>query len=279
MKLSTALFNLIFIFLGISAQAQINGSSWSDIKGKGQGELTCVYYQTPGLVFEEGGQMKGVCIDIMNEFQSFVKEKYNVNLEFDFKKKVPVFTDFINTVKNGKNIMGVCNTSITNERKKYLAFSPAYMNNPSVLLSNGNTPAIKELSEISSNFSDYKAIIIKGSTHEKYLKEISSEYYPDLDIEYANSGSEVNAKLRSGEKYFTLIDFTEYFDAVRNRMDVTRHPIPLSELEDQLGFIFPKGSDWEKIWGEFLTPAFKESVTYKKILADNLGTSFVNLIR
>jgi len=62
-------------------------------------------------------------------------------------------------------------------------------------------------------------------------------------------------------------------------MNITRHPVPLNELEDQLAFIFPKGSDWTPIWQEFLTPDFKESVAYKKIVAENLGTSFVNLIK
>ncbi|WP_375578106.1 transporter substrate-binding domain-containing protein [Marivirga tractuosa] len=266
----------INISMGFS---QLTGSSWADVKKSGKGELTCVYYQTPGLVYEENGKMQGVCIDIMEEFKNYVNEKHNVTLNFNFEKKVPVFTNFISTVKNSKNIMGVCNTSITSDRKKYIDFSPAYMNNPSVLLSNQEAGKLSDFSSMASNFEGYKAVIIKGSTHEKYLKKIADQYFPDLTIEYANSGSEVNTKLRGNDKYFTLIDFTEYFDAVRKKMNVTRHPVPLNELEDQLGFIFPKGSDWTSAWEEFLTPEFKESVKYKKIVADNLGTSFVNLIR
>ncbi|ADR20793.1 hypothetical protein MATR_15810 [Marivirga tractuosa] len=279
MKPYTFFITVLLILYSSISFSQINGKSWSEIKRVGKGEVTCIYYQTPGLVFEENGEMQGVCIDIMKEFKSYVKDKYSVQLDFSFVRKVPVFTEFINTVKNGENVMGVCNTSITKERKAYLDFSPAYMNNPSVLLSNGDAPVIKDLSKMSSNFENYKAVIIKGSTHEKYLKKISDQYFPTIEIEYVNSGTEVNANLRSNSNYFTLIDFTEYFDAVRKRMDVTRHPVPLNELEDQLGFIFPKGSDWDAVWAEFLTPSFKESVKYKKIIADNLGTSFVNLIR
>jgi ABC-type amino acid transport substrate-binding protein len=279
MKSLTFYLLFLIVFTFSEGVAQINGKSWNEIKSAGEGELTCVYYQTPGLVFEENGKMQGVCIDIMTEFNDFVSEKYNVNLTFKFEKRIPVFTDFINTVKNSKNIMGVCNTSITAERKQYLSFSPAYMNNPSVLLSNQEAGTLREFSNMAENFAGYKAVIIKGSTHEKYLNKIAGQFYPNLTIEYVDSGTEVNSKLRSNTKYFTLIDFTEYFDAVRKKMNVTRHPVPLNELEDQLGFIFPKGSDWAKVWEEFLTPSFKESVKYKKIVADNLGTSFVNLIR
>jgi ABC-type amino acid transport substrate-binding protein len=279
MKLFSSFFTFLVVFSISMGFGQLTGSSWATVKNAGKGELTCVYYQTPGLVFEENGKMQGVCIDIMNEFKNYVSEKHNVALSFNFEKKIPVFTDFIGTVRSSKNIMGVCNTSITTERKNYLDFSPSYMNNPSVLLSNQNAGTLRDFSNMASNFEGYKAVIIKGSTHEQYLKKIASEYFPNLTIEYANSGSEVNAKLRSNAKYFTLIDFTEYFDAVRKKMNVTRHPVPLNELEDQLGYIFPKGSDWQSIWREFLTPEFKESVTYKKIVADNLGTAFVNLIR
>ncbi|MGM0579617.1 MAG: substrate-binding periplasmic protein [Bacteroidota bacterium] len=279
MRIFYLFLSLVFIFNVSKGFSQLNGSSWSNVKSAGKGELTCVYYQTPGLVYEVDGKLQGVCIDIMDEFKSYVSEQYNVTLNYKFVKKVPVFTDFINIVRNSENVMGVCNTSITTERKKYLDFSPAYMNNPSVLLSNQDAPVLRDLSNLPENFKGYKAIIIKGSTHEKYLKKISAQYFPDLTIEYAESGTEVNSKLKSDTNYFTLIDFTEYFDAVRKKMNVTRHPVPLHELEDQLGFIFPKGSDWSSVWNEFLTPDFKESVKYKKIVADNLGTSFVNMIR
>lgn len=272
--------SLLILFIGHGTIAQnYKGESWQQVKTNGSGTLSAIYYSTPGLVFEEGGTMKGVCIDIMDEFKKYVKETYKVEIDYKFIKKEQVFSRFIEGVKNAKNVMGVCNTSITEDRKKYLSFSPPYMNNPSVLLSNGSAPVIKSLEELSSNFSGYSAIIIKGSTHEKYINEIKSKYYPDLNIEYVNSGQEVNSKLRGSTNYFTLIDFTEYYDAVKRKLDVKRHNIPLNELEDQLGFIFPKNSDWVKVWNEFLTPEFKSSITYKKIVADNLGSSFVNLIK
>lgn len=276
----TYVFLLLSLFctFGISAQT-LKGESWQQVKSKGAGTLAAIYYPTPGLVYEEGGIMKGVCVDIMEEFKKFVKEKHSVDLKFKFLKEEQIFTKFIDGVKTAENVMGVCNTSITSERKKFLGFSPSYMNNPSVLLSNNSAPIIKDLNELSSAFANYKAVIIKGSTHEKFINKIKDQYYPSLNIELVNSGVEVTDKLKSSSNYFTLIDFTEYYDAVKKRLDIKRHTVPLEELEDQLGFIFPKNSDWVSVWNEFLTPEFKTSVTYKRIVADNLGTSFVNLIK
>ncbi|PTB97872.1 hypothetical protein C9994_00660 [Marivirga lumbricoides] len=276
----TTIFIILGLFIFSNAEAQnLKGESWQQVKSKGAGTLSAIYYSTPGLVYKEGGIMKGVCIDIMEEFRKFVKEKHGVNLKYKFLKQEQVFSKFIDGVKTSENVMGVCNTSITSDRKKFLGFSPPYMNNPSVLLSNSEAPIIKDLNELSTTFADYKAIIIKGSTHEKFINKIKDQYYPSLTIELVNSGVEVTNKLKSSTSYFTLIDFTEYYDAVKRHLDIKRHNVPLEELEDQLGFIFPKNSDWVTVWNEFLTPEFKTSVTYKKIVADNLGTSFVNLIK
>ncbi len=273
------IFLFLFVCVHVATGQNYKGQSWQEVKSKGAGTLSVIYYATPGLVYEEGGSMKGVCIDIMDEFKKYVKEQHNVNLEYKFMKREQVFTRFIDGVKKAKDVMGVCNTSITEERKQYLGFSPPYMNNPSVLLSSGNAPAIKTLEELAGSFVGYKAVIIKGSTHESYIKEIKAKYYPDLVIEYVNSGEEVNNILKENNNYFTLIDFTEYYDAVKRKLDIKRHNIALNDLEDQLGFIFPKNSDWVKVWSEFLTPEFKNSIIYKKIVADNLGSSFVNLIK
>ncbi len=57
-----------------------------------------------------------------------------------------------------------------------------------------------------------------------------------MKIELASSGEEVNKKLRSSDNYVALIDFTEYYDAEKKKLNVTRHNVPLTELEDQLGF-------------------------------------------
>jgi len=279
MKIFISSLLCVFLVFNVKAQSPITGQSWAQVKANKSGSLTCVYYKTPGLVFEQGGKMQGVCVDLMEEFKGFVKDKYAVELKYNFVKKINNFSGFINTVKVSNNIMGVCNTSITDERKGFLSFTPPYMNNPSVLLSNNDADKITSLDQMNSALSGYKAVVIKGSTHEKYLNEIKGKYFSNLQIELVNSGPEVIAKLKSGQNYFTLIDFTEYYDSVKKRLPITRHLVNLNELEDQLGFIFPKGSDWASVWAEFLTPEYKSSVAYKKIIADNLGTSFVNLIK
>lgn len=279
-KKLTILCLLLFVFSTALVAQKYSGQSWSSVKAKGSGTLSCVYYETPALVFKgSDGNMQGVCVDIVDEFAKHVKSSYGVDLSIKYVAKEQVFTKFISDIRDSKNVMGICNTSITEERKQFLDFSPPYMNNPSVLLSSSDAPRLNSLDELQSKFAGFKALVVKGSTHENFIQDIKKQHFPSLVIEYENSGSKIEERLDAGEKMFTLIDFTEYYDAVKNKLDIKRHNIPLEELEDQLGFIFPKNCDWTPVWNEFLTKEFKAGITYKKIIADNLGTTFVSLIR
>jgi len=189
MRITILIILGLFIFSNTEAQ-NLKGESWQQVKSKGAGTLSAIYYSTPGLVYEEGGIMKGVCIDIMEEFRKFVKEKHGVDLKYKFLKQEQVFSKFIEGVKISENVMGVCNTSITSDRKKFLSFSPPYMNNPSVLLSNSEAPIIKDLKELSTTFADYKAIIIKGSTHENFINKIKNQYLFSFYLLLFNHSSE-----------------------------------------------------------------------------------------
>ncbi len=271
---------MVFICLPATLYGQkYSGDSWKKVQTTGRGTITCIYYESPGLIYKENNEMKGVCVDILNDFTAFIKDKYNKSLQLNFAGQEQVFTKFLNHVKTNSNILGVTNTTITAERKKIFTFSPAYISNPMVLLTNKNTPVINDLNEISQKFDGYTAVVITGSTHVGYIQDIKSRYYPDLKIEYAPNGDVILDRIINDNKTFTVIDFTEYFGSVKRHLPIQRHNIKLGEESEQLGFVMQKGSDWEPLWNEFLTHDYKNSIRYRKIISDNLGNSFLGLIR
>ncbi len=282
MKNSTRILgvSLFFLFTSFTLFAQkYSGSSWKEINSAGNGKLTCIYNETPGLVYNEGGKMKGVCVDILNDFKKFVQNKYGKTIEINFAGQESVFTDFLNEVKTTPNIIGVTNTTITTGRKKIFSFSPAYMTNPMVLLTNRKTPAISDLKEIAQKFNGYTAVVIEGSTHVNHIKKLKANHLPTLKIEYAPNGAAILDRIVKDDKSFTIIDFTEYFGSIKKRLPIQRHNVKLSESSEELGFVMQRGSDWEPLWNEFLTHDYRNSVQYKRIVSDNLGTSFLGLIR
>jgi len=79
-------------------------------------------------------------------------------------------------------------------------------------------------------------------------------------------------------KVFTILDFSDYIDATRKNLPIKRQNINFGAPEE-VGFIMSKQSDWDEIWKEFLTPDYRKSVRYRKIIADNLGANMLNLLK
>jgi ABC-type amino acid transport substrate-binding protein len=188
------------------------------------------------------------------------------------------FPRFLSTIQNTNNLLGVTNTSITEERKKIMKFTPTFMNNQVILLTHKNVPTLKNLTDISTAFKGFKAQVITGSTHVTHMERIKKEYFPEMKIESVPSGDIIIKNLSSDQKLFSVIDFTEYIGVIKKRIPVKKHDVEIGSPEE-LGFIMSKQSDWDEVWKEFLTPEYRKSIRYKEIIAENLGSSFLSLVR
>jgi ABC-type amino acid transport substrate-binding protein len=274
--------NLIPAFLlliSITAFSQSKGDSWAKVKSGGSGTLAILYYEQPGLIYKApDGKIKGVCVDIIVDFQKFVESKYGKKITIQYVGEETDFPKFLTTIQQTNNLLGVTNTSITEERKKIMKFTPTFMSNQVILLTNKNAPSIKSLSEIPVAFKGFTAQVITGSTHVPQIERIKREFYPDLVVEYVTSGDAIIKNLSTNQKLFSVIDFTEYIGVIRKKIPVKKQDIELGSSEP-LGFIMSKQSDWDGPWKEFLTEDYRKSVRYKEIIAENLGSSFLSLVR
>jgi ABC-type amino acid transport substrate-binding protein len=275
--------NILFVAFALSITfsfgQQSKGDSWAKVRSTGSGKLSVLYNQTPGLITKESdGTIKGVCVDILTDFQKFVLTKYSKKIEIDYVGEEIDFVRFLSTVQQTDNLIGVTNTSITDERKKVMKFTPAFMNNQVLLLTNQTVPTLKSLNDMAVAFKGFKAQVISGSTHAVQMEKIKKEHFPDLKIENIKTGDEIVKNLSTNKQLFSIIDFTEFIGVVKNRMPVKKHEVEIGTPEP-LGFIMSKQSDWDVLWNEFLTPEYRKSVRYKEIIANNLGSSFLRIIQ
>jgi len=271
---------LFFISTTSSFGQKYSGSSWAQVKANKSGTLSCVFYKTPKLVFKDSdGQIKGVCVDILDDFRKFVKDKYSTDLTIEFVGEEKSFTDFMKQVNATKNVLGIANVSITPARKKQMKFSPAYLSNLMIMLTHKDAPTINSLDELSTKLNGYTGMVISGTTHVKYIQSLKSKHYPGLKLSYQPSGGVIIDAISEDSKNFAILEFTEYFDAIKNRKPVKRQDVYLNSDKEELGFVMSKSSDWDGIWNEFLTDEYKTSMRYKEIIAENLGTAFLRLIR
>ena len=255
----------------------LKGDSWATVKSAGTGTIAVLYNQTPGLISKQSdGSVKGVCVDILSDFQKFIEAKYKKKVSVSYTEEAD-FPKFLSTVQHTDNLLGVTNTSITEERKKIMKFTPAFMNNQVFLLTHQNVPTLKNLSEMPVLFKGFKAQVISGSTHVAEMEKLKKEHYPGLLIEHIPSGDVIVKNLSTNKQLFSIIDFTEFIGVVKHRIPVKKHDVEIGSPEP-LGFIMSKQSDWDKIWNEFLTLEYRKSVRYKEIIANNLGQSFMRLV-
>ena len=269
---SAAIMLLAFSSLAVG---QSQGDTFASAKASKSAKWVLTYSEAPGFASKNAsGEMTGICVDIMKKFQEYVQEKHGIKVTMSFNAKNPNdFTKFLDEVKNSKGgVFGLSNTTITTARKSTYNFSPPYITNIGMILTNNNVPTMTQLSDISTKFAGMTAVTIKNSTNEKRILDIKKQYFPSMKIEYVPSFAQAMDAIVADSKKFTNVDFTYYFEAIQNRKSVKRHPGGDDKTEE-FGIIMPKSNDWSPILAEFMNGGFIESVEYKKIISNNLGQS------
>ena len=255
--------------------AQFSGDTYSSAKQKGSAEWTLTFANAPGFIFKDDqGKITGITVDLMNAFKAYVEQKEGIKVTMNFKSTDPNnFTKFLADVKSSNGgVFGLSNTTITQERKSSYNFSPAYITNIGMVISHKDVPTVENLSEISSKFSGMTAVTVKNSTNEKRILEIKEKYWNDLKIEYVPSFQAAVEAVANSTTKFTDVDFTYYLAAVQSKKPLKRHPGGDNTAE-QFGIIMPKSNDWSALLTEFMNSGFVGGIEYKKIVANNLGSS------
>jgi ABC-type amino acid transport substrate-binding protein len=263
----------ILLLISANSFGQLNGDTFAAAKAKKSANWVFTYAEAPGFAAKNSsGQMTGICVDIMSKFQEYVESKYGIKIKVSYNAKHPNdFSKFLDEVKAGKGgVFGLSNTTITESRKSAYNFSPPYITNIGMILSNSTVPTMMDLSEISTKFAGMSAVTIKNSTNEKRIMEIKKQYFPSLKVEYVPSFGQAMDMVIKNPKKFTNVDFTYYFEAIKNRKSVKRHPGGDDKTEE-FGIIMPRSNDWSPILEEFMDAEFLQSVEYKKIISNNLG--------
>ncbi|MEQ9168254.1 MAG: transporter substrate-binding domain-containing protein [Fulvivirga sp.] len=262
--------------------SQYTGDNWSKVKGAGSGTISLAYVETPGFVYKDAsGKLTGICVDIMNDFVAYVNAKKGVKVSTKFVGDGSSFRGMYDKVKasNG-GVFGLGNVTMTDARKKEIQFSPAWITNFAILVTQSNVPTLTKMEDISKTFAGLTAYTAKGTLNEKRLLDIKSQYYPNMKVAYAASSPETLYKVLSDPNSFSYLDLAFYLDAVTRRKPLKRHPVG-DKSSEQFGFIMPMNSDWQPIMEEFFSAngGYTNTIEYKKILSKHLGDTGVKLLQ
>jgi ABC-type amino acid transport substrate-binding protein len=272
---------LSLFFLAISMTfvfGQADGDSWQKARAAKAGTMMCLWNEAYGIAYkDEQGKLSGVCIDILEDFRLFVKEKYSVDLAIEYRQEKS-FANFLTVIGKSPTLLGVSTVSVTEERKKRFHFSPYFISNPNIIVTHKDAPKLASLKDIPTVYKGFSMKVISGSTHKDIANSVKAKYAPDLTIVEGNASRDIFNEMRTNKTLFTIIDFGEYLGAHKNKFPITRQPANLG-TDDKLAFIMGKNTDWEPLWREFLTDQYRQSPRYKKIISQNLGLAYLGMIQ
>jgi ABC-type amino acid transport substrate-binding protein len=269
----------LMLTLAGSAQAQLQGDTYASAKQKGEARVIYYYNETPGYVSREAnGTMKGLCIDLMQAFGLWLKKYEDIELKPVYNgQDAHDFKRFLLSMQQAKGgVFGVGSTTITEERKKNLQFSPPFLTNLSILITHADAPTLKAKKDIAATFSGMQALAVKGTTNEQWLLGLKKEFYPSLNLQYVASGEEALRQIVKNPKLFTQQDFIFYLNAKDSGLPIKRQAVA-DETSQHLGILLPLNSDWAPLMERFMK-AFVGSNEYRRIVSRNLGPHALKLL-
>lgn len=266
---------ILFLILIVPfiVKAQYSGDTYAQAKQTKKANWVFTISEAPGFAAESGGNITGICPDIMQGFADYIKKTQGIDVVIKAQtENAKDFPKFLETVKNSKGgVFGLSNTTITEERKSFYNFSPPYITNIGMIITHSSVPTVNDLAEISEKFKGMTAVTVKNSTNEKRILDIKKNYFPGLQIKYVPSFLDAMEIVSKDPKAFTNVDFTYYFEAVKNRHPIKRHPGG-DDPTEQFGIIMPKSNDWSPLLEAYMN-SLVGTTEYKKIILDNLGQS------
>jgi ABC-type amino acid transport substrate-binding protein len=234
------------------------------------------YFTQSPFAYSENGIVKGIEIDIINEYVFWLKAKKKMNL---LLKQVPYnnFSSFFEACKKpGKNTIGLGSVTISADKAKEVDFSCAYLKNVAFCVTNGHAPDVKTKNpdEIIRALGSMSALTVNNTTLNKYVIELKKQYIQDLKITYHMDEGKILDEIAKNVLYFGYVDAVDFWFYLKNNPGkFLKMQKILNQSREELGFIMPKGSNHKLLFNEFFSGpnGFKNSQTYRAILERYLG--------
>lgn len=279
LKFISIVLCLLTSHLATSQTSSITSSSWENTLKDKKGTVL-VYWNTikPFVYKNSQNQLVGIEVDLLMGLQEHLKTQYDTDLEIKWIEAYN-FNTVYDTVKNTheSGTFGISSFSILDERKKQLSFSPSYLKDISIIVSNALVPTAKNESQFLETFRSLKAISLLNSTSEKNLKVLRSQQNIDFEIQHINTTDDMISELDSKQNVFSYVELPIYLAALNNGIGIKRHNF-YPVFTQGYGIIYPLHSDWETpIESYFNSISFQ----YRKdqIISKYLGVDIFNLIK
>lgn len=238
--------------------------------------LNVNYYENFPYAYMENGVLKGIEVDIIKKYAEWLKAEKNINTVITYKG-FKEFSEFYNSVKKGRsNTIGIGSVTITEEREKEVAFSPPYLRNIAVLITNGSVPSIKTPTpeEVSKVLGPLDALAVNESSHLKYMNALKTAYLPSMQIKGTETQTAILDAIAKDGKAYGYIDIVAYWAYIKkNKKTYLKIQKAFNRPYEYLGIVQPFGASHFSSLNEFFESGFGFTSTkiYHEILNRYLG--------
>lgn len=250
-----------------------------------QDTLHVFYQENYPYAYTENNTLKGIEIDILKEYVQFMKDRKQIHLIVSYKP-YKEFINFYNDVKNAdKNCIGLGSVTYTQEREKEIDFSPFYLKNKPVLVTDGQVATIKEknASSITNVLSGLSALTVDRTSHVNYLNELKKEYLPGLKMTLVSTQNQVLDEIIKNPKTFGYVDIITYWNFIKKNPDkFLKIQRVFTQPSEHFGIIMPKKeNNHKKYLTEFFETGFGFTSTkrYNDILSNYLGYEIIETVQ
>jgi ABC-type amino acid transport substrate-binding protein len=262
-----------------TATAADQGDTLAAAKPAGKASLSVLWVASEGWAHKnQEGRPVGVTVELMERFAEWVEREHAISLQLEFEQEEN-WTTFYQRVRSADGgVFGLGNVTITEARREELAFSPPYVNNVAVLISQAGDAELTAPEQMAKVFADQRALAFADTLHEQRLRALQELHWPDLPLDFSRSNDEILAAAAAGT-HFAYIDGYNYFRAVDRGLAVRRHAA-FDDPGEQFGIIMPLNNDWQPLLDDFF--AAEDGLVgqpwYQALLAEWLGDGVARLL-
>jgi len=225
------------------------------------------------FAFKEGDVIKGVEIDLVKEYVSWLKSKKNMTVIVKYSAFSNYQALYKETRLKERKSFGLASAIISQDKNSDVEFSLPYIKNVAFCITNGNAIDIKvkNQSEVIKALGSMTALTISNTSLNKYILEIKKTFIPDLKINYFESESKIMDEISKNILSFAYVDAITFWNYLKNNPSkFIKMQRVLSQSKEEIGLILPKGCPHNPLFKEFFIE-FKTTSAYRVLLEKYLG--------
>jgi len=259
----------------LDASAQ-HTDSWKQVQQNKRGTVMALWYDIDPFIFEaENGKLQGVEYELMMSFADWVKKRYGYQISITWKNATS-FENIYAEIKQAKvsGLFGWSFFSITPKRQTEVRFTPPYMPDMNVLVTNDAVPLYNSKASFLNTISQMHGYTMRHTAMEEDLGILTQGQSIPISRQYDDY--EILKRIAENKNAFGYVPLTVYVVSLQKGIKVKRQHLFATERQGLSG-IFPLHSDWQPIVDEYFQ-GFECKRLADKLLSKYLGAEIGKII-